>query len=907
MSDFDPDAFLSEVLPEPQAQPPVEAAGFDPDSFLEDMKQEQYGGLGQQIKAGIEGVGRGLAGPLMPMAERAIGVKPEDMLGREEANPITAGAGEVAGLGAGMLTGTGEAALMGKASEGAAALAGLNKVAEGASLGARVGSAAVRQAAEMAVLQGSDEVSKMLMQDPAAGAESAIANVGLAAVIGAGGGAFTAGVLSPLWNTTVGPKLDKALNGLSSHLNGTGKLVAPEAVELAQKELGIEISPATRAAMSGDPKAAQLYNELREAQHPKIKADIDNLHNMSSQKVMDSLKLGAEDVQAYFENEAGHDLKNTFLKEYKQKYGPVSDALEKRDATAINIAVSDEARLHKYGQILEQGMNRFGTDSPYYNLYEEYGNRLLAKDTIGAMDKLKTEVYGRAKGLANDDNTKQALQHIGSMIKDFQEHQIESLANRGLTPGAMTKTGADLLAERTAANAGFGEFRDMSDRLSKHLGVGDFRGYKTLVEKLSEKRSAESLLNAFSPKGDADLIPFLQKNFPETLEKVRENELKKILKPAILSAKGENPVNVKKLNDIIDKHMAGQKEYIDFVMPKGSMEKIKAANTLTDALPAMKSSGTAGWMSKLYKNMPASAMAAVAWLTGHGPLAGYVGGHFAQMLGRDAPDAIKLALLKFMASDQPIKAEGFKSMVEFMHNTYKGETMLAKSVGNILKPGAQVLIDRQIPTPAQLTKLDKMVADNQTRPERLIKDQERGHLGHYLPDHQVATIETSTRALEYLKTLKPQPYQTGPLSRPIEPTPAQENRYQRALMIAQSPAVVLDHVKNGTLKVSDIQDLKSMYPAVYTRMAQKVANELINHVASEDLVPYKTRMGMSLFLGQPLDTSMQPMSILAAQPMPKAPPSQPDQPKRNTSKMGKNVNSYRTPLQASESHKSDRD
>lgn len=889
-----------------------------------ESQEDKYGTPGQQAIAGLEGIGKGVIGPVAPALEKAFGVDPEAIRGREEANPWTHGIGQGVGLVAPAILTMGASAeakalagmatlpgIMGKAGTAAQLMTGLGAAEAGASLGFKIGAAAVGQAAEMAVFQGSDEVAKMVLNDPTASAESAIANVGLAAALGAGlGGAGSAawnGAVSPLWKATAGPKVEQALSSFKDYLEG-GKLLLPEQIENATKELGIEVSGATKAAMSGNAKYAQAFNELREAQNPSVIADLKNINQMTSESVMKSLKLDPADIEVYSENEAGKDLKNAFLKEYKDKYGPVSDALEKRNAEAVHISVPDDAKLDLYGKMLERGMAKVGTDSPAYKLYSEYGNRLLAKDTIGQMDMLKTEIYNSAKSLVKDNNEKMALHDIGSMIKDFQESQIDRAASKGLTKSAFEKSGADIIAERQAANQGYAKFSQMSDDLSKHIGMGEFRGYKSLIDKMSDKKSAEQLLNAFSPKGDADLIPFLKEHFPETLEHVRQNELKKILKPAILSAKDEMPVNIKKLNDIIEKGLAGQKEYIDFALPKGALEKIQAAGTLTNAIPAMKSSGTAGWMSKLYSKMPASVMASVAWLTGHGPLAGLVGGHFAQVLGRDAPDAIKLALLRFVAADQPIKSEGFKAMVDFLHATYKGENAIAKASANVLRPGVQVISTSQMPTKVDIMKLDKMVAKIQARPEILMQSAQNDHVGHYMPKQQTALTQTTAQAIKYLDTLKPQPYQASPLDKPVEPSPIAVARYHRALTIAQEPMVVLQHVKDGTVQVNDLVDLKSMYPAVYQKMAQNLTNEISNAQANDVPIPYHTKIGMSLFLGQPLDSSMTPASIMAAQPKPK--PLQPMQgPKKqgSPSKMGKNIKSYQTPDQASASRRVNHD
>src|SRR5712672_1057533 len=82
--------------------------------MVEDIKNSS---LSEQLKAGAEGAARGVAGPLAPMAEQALGVKPEDITRRS--HTIAHGVGEAIGLVGGALTGTGEAAVM----EGAGKLA----------------------------------------------------------------------------------------------------------------------------------------------------------------------------------------------------------------------------------------------------------------------------------------------------------------------------------------------------------------------------------------------------------------------------------------------------------------------------------------------------------------------------------------------------------------------------------------------------------------------------------------------------------------------------------------------------------------------------------------------------------------------------------------------------------------
>jgi hypothetical protein len=220
MDAFDPDAFLAQTnqvasqpkLASVESQTAVDSSGFDPDVFIKDLNEQQYGTPSQQIKTGLEGAAKGVLGPAAPYIEtKVLKVKPEDIRLRAETNPITHGLGEAAGLLGSAMTGFGEAAAMTKAGELATGAVGLANLAKDASLGYKVGSSVVQQAAEMAVLQGSDEISKQILKDPDASAETAISNIGLAAALGGAGGAIITGAASPLWQATAGPKVEQRI------------------------------------------------------------------------------------------------------------------------------------------------------------------------------------------------------------------------------------------------------------------------------------------------------------------------------------------------------------------------------------------------------------------------------------------------------------------------------------------------------------------------------------------------------------------------------------------------------------------------------------------------------------------------------------------------------------------------
>ena len=267
-------------------------------------------------------------------------------------------------------------------------------------------------------------------------------------------------------------------------------------------------------------------------------------------------------------------------------------------------------------------------------------------------------------------------------------------------------------------------------------------------------------------------------------------------------------------------------------------------------------------------------------------------------------------MLKMLGSTQPVKAEGFKAAVDAIHNTMKGDAIVNKSIKSLFRPGNVAVTLSKIPTEVDRARIAKLVAQNSNDTMNNAGDSD---LGHYMPEHQTARAATQVRTIQYLQGLKPQPQLLGPMDKPVPPSQAAQARYNRALDIAASPTIVLQHIQDGTLLPTDIQDLHQMYPALYQNMAGKITKEMASAQEKGLSVPYKTRVSMSMFLGQPLDSSMQPSSIQAAQPQPKGPPPNQAQGQQGKAVKGspkalkKVSNDYQTPGQNAEKDRSARD
>lgn len=205
MKDFIPD---SQFLPDKET-PPAASTNSNPnfitdDKFIDD--EEKYGTLGQQIKTGLEGIGAAATFGLSTGLETALGVDPADIRARREVNPGS----HMIGQGIGLI-GTAAIPILGEANALKVMTGAGNLATRAIGLGAAEGLAATAArgataaAVENAIFQTGDEISKMLSDDPGQSVETALTNVGLSGLFGAGvGGAL--GAAPKLWKATVGEK-----------------------------------------------------------------------------------------------------------------------------------------------------------------------------------------------------------------------------------------------------------------------------------------------------------------------------------------------------------------------------------------------------------------------------------------------------------------------------------------------------------------------------------------------------------------------------------------------------------------------------------------------------------------------------------------------------------------------------
>lgn len=795
----------------------------------------------QPIAAGIEALGRGTLGPLSDQILVSAGVSPEEIRLRKEANPVISAVGEIGGLAGGAMRGTG----LGGALEYVGAKAAAPIAAAVPGVAGRVGSTAANMAIQAAVQQGSDEVSKMVLQDPHQSMQTALTDIGLSAALGGALGAAGAGA-AELWKIGPGKKIEAITEALKNRANG----VQSEMKELA----GIKLSPEIEAAISGNPAAKDAFQVLMESNtkagkvtqeaFAKFKTDMSNALAESLGKTPEQL----DELINLSKAEVGGQFQKTLAASIEEKYAPIAakyEQIEEQFSKAMLTEADRVAVADAVGEMLPQLQK--GPNKAAANLANELLSKLPEQQTVNDLRTYAQELSKMAP-YGSD------LYHTAKDLRKVLDDTIASALELNLS-----KTGGGAFASFKETQAAYREFKQLMDELNDRLRLGreGKRGAQSFIAALKSEEP-EKVMRALSLKDDVKLQALLQQQFPEVAQIARKQELDLVLKNSL--DKTGASVDINKFFKNVEKL---EPELRNYLMDKSVQERVMALKDMYTSLPSkMNTSGTAKTLDKLWGHVPAGMAGMIAALTGHNPVLAAILGEAAHVAAKETPDAARLAFLRVLGSPEGTSAEGLASAIKAMGAISRGEHQLNKAVKAVFKAGAMVIPE---PTSKERDRLQKQIDAYSADANKFMEV--GGKVGHYMPDQQASLAETSMRVISYLSSLKPDTAPLGPLGQNRVPNAAEVAKYNRALNIAEQPAVVLNYIKEGTLTVEDVQHLRAMYPALAQRINEKLGQEMIDAAHAKAAIPYKTKVALSLFQGQPLDSSLQPQAIQAAQPM----------------------------------------
>lgn len=823
------------------------------------LDETKYSSTSQQVIGALEQVGRGaLPFGLSTAAEVGLGMDPKDIRKRDEQ---TSTAGKMLGQGAGlvgsMLIPGGQAKVLTQAGKAGAALLGLGE----ASTLAKVGTAAAAAAIENTIYEGGSELHKVVLKDPDQTASSAVMNIGLSGLIGAGIGGAATGIVSPLWSATVGPKAENFLRSIANRANGETLPLGQDLASVLEsiEAKGVKIAPEIRAGLSEDPAASNHFRQLLESGTGTGEALRETLDKFKGD-VAEQLASVFKKEESLSAHEAGEKAKEFIL----NKANDLNEAISTKYAEVMphleNIAVSPEAKAVFSEELARVGKEFGSVGSAAEGLFKTYGERIVAQNTIGQLKKLGTEIGSEwsVARRAGDFEKARALSELRSSLKEFQDNQIiasgKALEKEGVAGAG--DLGKQLVADKKIADKAYGEFMDTIGEISSVGKLGKVKSHGQLLEAL-DKVPAAKLADKLFDKKNVEGLQFLQKNFPEVFETILSAKKSAIFEAATKTGDLKHTSILNSVNGI-------PKEVRNMMFSKEEQAAINASGRiLRESNKRMNPSGTSRTWDAAQRHMPAGVGALASMILGHGAFAGAMAGEAARLLGRDVPDAAKMSLLKFLGNSGPIDGTAWKAMGDYISSAIKGEALLVNATKAAIKAGQQVLPKSMVPTEKSRQKLDKKLKDLSVDNSPMLDV--GGKVSHYMPDHAASIAGISMNAVNYLNGLRPKPQKLSVFDQEMEPNKVEKYEFDKALDIAQQPLILMEHIQKGTLVPSDIKHLNALYPSAYRRMMLGLTEALVNRTSKDEPIDYKQRIGVSLFMAQPLDSTMAPTAIMATQ------------------------------------------
>lgn len=891
---FNPEGTLVSI-PQGHVQEATQDLGYRiaaPEEVHAYSQEQKYGTLGQQAKAGLEGLAQGVAGPLAPAAEKLFGVKPEDIRGREEVNPVTHGAGQLAGLAGSAAVGFGEGAVL----EGAGQAIRSALPAGKATFVSQVGPEAVKSAFEMGLFQGSEELSKKFKEDPNQTAESAMHDIGLATVIGGVFGgpigaalqkakyagldlpevaepqfvsqldrdALEAGHLeTSIRHADNLPESDKE-GMLAGLLDRSEKTEAPE-VRAAAERLGIDPLEGMLSANKWVQKAedslingAPTYSGVRRAK----------LYNEVYGKASNAAEEALGDASRYTKAELGDIMKKSISEQIEEQNAPIKAMYEELKASKEILPLRGDIKKELGKSISELQELRVSPGSPEGALASRIIKESQNYRTVDDLQLAKS-MLNRSVSPTASTGEKRMAAILSDKLTAMEEKSVERHATEMMAenPEVADKL-QGLIGQRKEAAAKYKEFINKVKTLSEQLGKGRVYGMQDALNFINDRLTPEEIVQRLGSTKDSGFRKFFAKEYPEQHSLMQEYQKGALREKASATGTLSPKVLFNNINKL-------EPEIQNSIFTKGELQKIKDAETVIRSIPKdFNPSGTSH---------------AIAMRD-----------FFVHPKGAIASNLRDFAMEKFIkgVASSPDVAKA----VKLAQATIAGDKLASKAIQAVFNKGAMPLA--AIPVIANREKLARMVDHYSANPDKMFNNGDNNPV----PEYAQAFATTSARAVQYLASIRPNTEPQAPLDPKREATSFEKAKYNNALDIAQQPLSVLDKIQKGTLTPQDINTLQIIYPSTYNALREKIMASVVSSVDKGTLIPYSTRLQLSSFLGQPLDSSMTPASILTVQgtrtPSSSSPaPQLPSTKTAGVAKLSGLAKASQTPLQARQAEK----
>jgi hypothetical protein len=880
---------IGKVVSLPKEQIPIATSkwGYRPATDKEVFaakNEDKYGTPSQMAKTALEQGASALTfGASIPFETKVLGVNPEDIEARAQVNPGTATTAQIGALTASSLLGVGEGAILGKVGRAAAEATGLGR--EGASFLSKIGSHMVQQGVETGMMGAGDEVARAYTeqnQDPDTFMQTAATNIGLSTLLGIGtGGAF--GVVSPLWSATGG----KAIKGLlekvatkSGGIEGAEK-VMENAANGFEQNTGIALTPEERTLTSDNlqtkDQVGKLYEESNSAGQ-KVRNTLNSLNQKIEDGEAGLFNTKVDDIDRNLSKSSnGKQIGESLKNEYDAKLAQATPGFEAFNNEANKINLKPDVVTEKYGphgEVLPDDIAK-GDVSQIQNKMQDYANQTKMSATPEGKNLIQNSIkeIGDAKTGAEALDIMKSIRQTAWKQGLYREAaQLDNIVRyhiHGMIEQSIGQQSPELLQSLLGAKQQYKALSDMADTIHEVMKV-DYNNPSDFSKGLEDKikRNPQDFTK-LDQDARAYHMQMIKENFPETFDKIKDYSQKSLLSGHIkIGPDGRKMLDTSGVLREFNKYSP---EYQQMMFDQNQIEGLKNSEILKRGIFERKNpSGTAGQLDSMMKSLPNASLGILAYLMGGGEdsgptskILGFMAAALGGPIANEARGAMRMALIKYLESGKEISPAGFKSMVEYFKSGLKGDSLISRGAKDVFDASKTVLPLKLIPDDKRLKNLDKKIDSFKENPEDLLDV--GGTTTVYLPNHGAAIGSLASNTVNYLQSINPTKQKQAPLDEEPEVPKSEQSQYNRTLAIAEQPLMVLNHIKDGTLTTRDMKDISTMYPSLYPKLKSKLNEQLINSVNKKIEIPYKTKLSLSLFMGQPLDSTMTPHGIQSSQ------------------------------------------
>lgn len=817
-----------------------------PDEDVPQGLESNYEEPDQQLKTVAEGAARGLLGPVAPWAETHIlGVNPENITAREEANPILSKGSEAATFAGSMMLGTGEAAVFSKIGEAAANAANAGKL----------GSTLIKGGIEAGMFQGGDEISKAILGqgDPNDPVSSALLHTGAATLLG---------------------------SGISGTIEGVG---APLLAKIGESKMGTRFSQFL-SDMGSRLKFNQEYPNMVDA----LGSQMEDLH--SAMGAVRPEVYGPSGIKAQNINLLTQDVTKD---QTAQHIGDVSQML---------LDAPDEIQSDPlFKRSVTNWKNQVNGQIDPITL-QPTGAQPSPADVFQATDQLKREV----QGLAKFGYTGSAASVVADQVSPLSGKLADTLENTSTwnKAGDFQKELNAAVSDFIPKNKNFlSQFtaKDATDP-NRIISPGKINTYLNQLGKPNAEIKQQFL------KDWVDSSETLQQRINGIHQSLGlQTPLSTPPTDIIRSTLGESSAGSKAADALyhlgipklaqslggtavggeVGYREGGVKGAVIGGMT-GALAGAIAPHLQEAALIKLRQYAVPGLIRALSSGAPETAGSVLNYASsaakGASKLSSGISALFkaggTQAIDSYASDSDKEKIHKFVESgemNRQVRAQAHQPAP-------------APSPVQYFAEGGEVKSPMTQPVPT-------------TPAQPVLKS--IGGIERAMPEHATLISAAKSRVNNYLNSVRP--IQGAPkLPFDDEPKNSEKDRsYQKALDLAANPLGILNHMKAGTLTPETLKHFTSLWPEIHGHISKKLTEKITESQMKGEKPSYRVRQSMSLFLGAPLDSTLTPQAIQSIQsiyaakassPTPGVPPKKQS---KNTSKLGEIPKDHYTQDQAS--------